>query len=121
MIVDHFLDQDFEYKLLKLVLGEKHTDVDGTITIDARFGQSNIHLLDENLFSTGFARQTVEIIKSYYNKFRSIPTYSQVMVEMNTSQESSIRKREFHNFLNKTVYTQSTTISIIIPTSNCQS
>lgn len=96
-ISEKFLGEDFEFQLINMVIGEFHDDG----ARDTRFGEEIISLLDEKYFSSLFTKKIVNIIKSYYQQYRNIPTYKEIYAENNLYSSDAIEKGEIKNLLLK--------------------
>ena len=90
--IKKYFDEEYEYQILKCVIGDVVEDSNGKKLRDTRYGESIIGLLDPKYFSTSFLKKIVDLIKHHYSLYRTIPSYREIKAQAQLKLSSSIEK-----------------------------
>lgn len=94
---DKFLDEDFEYSLIKQIIGVIHEDG----TRDTRFGQKIMGFVNSEYFSSRFTRIIIDNICEYHKKYKKVPSYKELSSIIHGGQYTDIEKAEVKKMLSK--------------------
>lgn len=84
-----FLGIQFQYQLIS------------TFFIDQGFFTDLHSIIDQNMFTDVYLRGIVTIIKDYYNKYGSVPSYGMVEIKINEKSFSEDDKKYYNETLDK--------------------
>lgn len=84
-----FLGIEFQYKLIS------------TFFIDQGFFTDLNTIIDQNMFTDVYLRGIVTIIKDYYNKYGSVPSYGMLEIKINEKSLSEDENKYYIETLNK--------------------
>lgn len=84
-----FLGIDFQYKLIS------------TFFIDQGFFNDLNSIIDQNMFTDVYLRGIVTIIKDYYNKYSSVPSYGMLEIKINEKCLSEDELKYYNETLSK--------------------
>ncbi len=93
-----FLDEDFEFSLIKCIIG----DIGPDNTRDIRYGNSIINYLSSDYFSSKYTKIIVDTIIAYHKIYKKIPSYKEIDFQVNSDNKTSdIDKNQINQILLK--------------------
>jgi hypothetical protein len=86
-----FFDEDYEYQLLKLIIGTSNERGER----DYRYGKKSVKLIERKYFSNTFIGDLFSLIEAHYSKYMSIPSYKDLKAMIGMDESISKEKKEF--------------------------
>lgn len=89
------LGNDFEMKLLRLIIGDKTTLPNGTVQRFYSEGMEYVHALEPMLFENEHCRKIYSAIKEHHKKYNSIPYFDSIKYAIRSKLSGSKEQADF--------------------------